>query len=57
MERQFKVEIITKNIGERFYTGYFNNRNLKDALEMVCLPMNLKYSYKDKSTIIIKKRK
>ena len=55
IERQFNVKIITKNIGNRYYTGYFSNKNLEDALEMVCLPMNLKYSYKDKSTIIIKK--
>ena len=55
IERQFNIKIITKNIGNRYYTGYFNNKNLEDALKMVCLPMNLKYSYKDKSTIIIKK--
>lgn len=57
IERQFKVKIITKNIGNRYYTGYFNNKNLEDALEMVCLPMNLEYSFKDASTIIIKERK
>ncbi len=57
IERQFNVKIITKNIGNRYYTGYFNNKNLEDALEMVCLPMNLEYSFKDASTIIIKKRK
>ena len=41
IERQFKVEIITKNIAERFYTGYFSNKNLEDALKMICLQMNL----------------
>ncbi len=57
IERQFKVEIITKNIDNRYYTGYFSNKNLEDALNVVCLPMNLKYSFKDASIIIIKKRK
>ena len=55
IERQFNIKIIAKNIDNRYYTGYFSNKNLEDALKMICLPMNLKYSYKDKSTIIIKK--
>ena len=55
IERQFNVKIITKNIGNRYYTGYFSNKNFEDALKMVCLPMNLEYSFKDTSTIIIKK--
>ena len=55
IERQFNVTIIAKNIGERYYTGYFNNKDLEEALEMVCLPMNLTYTIKNKSIIIIKK--
>lgn len=57
LERQYNVKIINKNIGTRYYTGSFNNRNINKALELICLPMNLQYSIKDSSIIIIRKRK
>lgn len=54
IERQFNVKIEAKNIDYRYYSGFFTTENINDALQMVCLPMNLKYSFKDESTIIIK---
>lgn len=41
--RQFNVEIIFTGDDTRLYTGYFNNKNLDEALEMVFKPMSLNY--------------
>lgn len=48
IERQFNVEIDCKNTNNRFYTGYFNNKDLNDALRLVCIPMEVEYTVKDK---------
>lgn len=53
IERQFNVKIIATNLGERYYSGSFNNKNLEDALKVICLPMNLKYEFNNKSTIYV----
>lgn len=44
LERQFNVHIQSTNISGRTYTGFFRKGNLKDALDLVCLPMGLTYS-------------
>lgn len=44
LERQFNVQINSTNISGRTYTGFFRKGNLKEALDMVCVPMGLKYS-------------
>jgi len=44
MERQFIIQINSTNISGRTYTGFFKKGNLKDALDMVCIPMGLRYS-------------
>jgi len=43
IERQFNVRITTKGIGNRFFTGSFSNKDLKEVIETVCSPMNLDY--------------
>jgi transmembrane sensor len=43
LERQFNVEIILRGDSTRLYTGYFSNKNLNEALEMVFKPLSLKY--------------
>jgi len=48
VERQFNVEIDCKNTNNRFYTGYFNNKDLNDALRLVCIPMEVEYTVKGK---------
>lgn len=48
VERQFNVEIDCKNTSNRFYTGYFNNKDLNDALRLVCIPMEVEYIVKGK---------
>lgn len=44
LARQFDVKINAPGINNRFFTGRFNNKNLNEALETVCLPMGLNYS-------------
>ncbi|HCY41640.1 MAG TPA: hypothetical protein DHV48_09845 [Prolixibacteraceae bacterium] len=53
IERQFDVKITTKGLENRFYTGGFTNKNLTEALEMVCLPMQLDYEIKNGNKIRI----
>jgi transmembrane sensor len=43
LERQFNVEIIYEDKEPRTYTGYFNNRNLDEALQLIFDPMSLTY--------------
>jgi len=49
IERQFNVEISYCDTGKRFYTGYFNNKDLNDALRMVSIPMDVSYSINGKA--------
>jgi transmembrane sensor len=42
IERQFNVNIAYKDSIRRSYTGYFNNSDLRAALDMVLIPMQLK---------------
>jgi transmembrane sensor len=44
VERQFNVKFVTKIKKENlFYTGGFTNKDIQEALESICLPMNLNY--------------
>lgn len=44
MERQFGIEIIVStDVSQRFYSGYFSNSDLKEALQLVFVPMGLTY--------------
>jgi transmembrane sensor len=52
-ERQFKVSVEAKGFEERFFTGSFSNKNLVEALNVVCIPMNLKYEIKGRNKVII----
>ena len=53
LERQFDVDVFIDGDTNRFYTGYFSNRSLDDALQLVCLPMNL--DWKTNGSMIILK--
>ena len=53
IERQFNVEIATKGLENRFFTGSFSNKNLNEVLETVCLPMHLDYEIKNGNKIKI----
>jgi ferric-dicitrate binding protein FerR (iron transport regulator) len=43
LERQFNIEIIFQGDDSRLYTGYFSNKDIDEALEMVFKPMSLTY--------------
>jgi len=53
--RQYRVNIITNgfNPATRYYTGYFTNKDLKQALDWVTIPMNLKYTFLNDTTVNI----
>ncbi|MCX7985795.1 MAG: FecR family protein [Bacteroidales bacterium] len=53
--RQYNISIISRNFNpsERFYTGYFTNKNLRQALDWITMPMSLQYSFINDTTIQI----
>jgi transmembrane sensor len=52
IERQFNVNLVYNDTAERYYTGYFSNADLNEALKMVCFPMQLNYKINNKIIII-----
>ncbi|MEL7003584.1 MAG: FecR domain-containing protein [Bacteroidota bacterium] len=52
-ERQFDIKIEYAGLEERIYTGYFNNKDLDEALKLVFIPMSLDYSL-DGNKLILK---
>jgi len=48
LARQFAVQIVINTNSNRLYTGYFNNQNLEEALNLVCQPMGLTWEIKEK---------
>jgi transmembrane sensor len=53
IERQFRVSIEINDLEKRFFTGSFSNKNLIEALNVVCIPMNLKYEIKGRNKVVI----
>lgn len=43
LERQFNIQIIYESKTPRIYTGYFNNKDLDEALQLIFQPMSLQY--------------
>ena len=43
LERQYNVEVVYESKDARTYTGYFNNRDLDEALQLIFQPMSLSY--------------
>lgn len=57
LERQYDVTIDYHSIdSDRIYTGYFNNTDLMEALQLVCLPLNLSYEILEGGQIKIFKK-
>ncbi len=56
LERQFNVNFVLPNTEGKFFTGEFSNKNLADALDIVCIPMNLTYEIEGNNTIHIKEK-
>lgn len=57
LERQFDVSIQFKGDGNRKATIDFSNENLNEALDVICLPMELSYEIKTRNKIIISENK
>jgi transmembrane sensor len=57
ISRQFNVKFIGKERENEYFTGSFTNKDLKAALEIVCIPMNLEYEIDKEGEISISDRK
>ena len=58
LSRQFNVDVKVDgfNPNERNYTGFFKRDNLANALDLICIPMELTYMISvDSTTVTIKK--
>ena len=53
IERQFNITIDYRASESRSYSGYFNDKNLDAALNLVCTPMQLNYKYINDWQILI----
>jgi ferric-dicitrate binding protein FerR (iron transport regulator) len=53
LARQFNVQLQLPSVGGRKYTGRFNNKSLEEALQLVCLPMGLRYSILENNVVLI----
>ncbi len=53
LERQYAITIQHPDLSGRMYTGYFNDKDLDEALQLVLVPMGLSYE-KNEDKIIIK---
>ncbi len=57
ISRQFNVRFIGKERKNEYFTGSFTNKDLRTALEIVCIPMNLEYEIDKKGEISISDKK
>jgi transmembrane sensor len=53
IERQFSVKFAGQNLDLRFFTGSFTNKDLREALDIVCIPLGLNYEIGNKGEIFI----
>jgi transmembrane sensor len=53
LSRQFNVKLQTPVLEGRKYTGRFSNKNLDEALQLVCVPMGLKYTVMNEQVVLI----
>jgi ferric-dicitrate binding protein FerR (iron transport regulator) len=51
--RQFNIKIKAQSHEGRIYTGRFSNKNLQEALQLICLPMGLTYRIENDSSVVI----
>ena len=53
VERQFDVQVSLPDTTDYIFNGYFTNKNIESALEMVCLPLGLAYEKTAQGTYAI----
>jgi ferric-dicitrate binding protein FerR (iron transport regulator) len=56
IERQFNVNFVVTKMAEKFYSGSFSNKNLVNALDVVCIPMGLTYEIGSNGKIFISEK-
>jgi transmembrane sensor len=56
IERQFNVKFVVRDSDQKYFTGSFTNNDLKNALDIVCIPMGLIYEIGNNGTIYIRER-
>lgn len=56
LERQFDVSIKLEGDASRLATVYFSNKNLNEALEIICIPMELNYEIRNKKKVTISEK-
>jgi transmembrane sensor len=56
MERQFNIKFVATEMKEKYFTGSFTNIDLENALEIVCIPMGLKYEIGNNGKIFIREK-
>jgi len=53
IERQFNVQVQYNGDAKRSITVSFTNRKLEEALDVICIPMGLKYEVENKNKVRI----
>jgi transmembrane sensor len=53
IERQFSVKFDAKDFAEKYFTGSFNNKDLRSVLDIVFIPMGLNYEIGSKGKISV----
>jgi len=56
IERQFNVNFVVTKMNKEYFTGSFTNKNLVNALDIVCIPMGLTYEIGSNSKIFISEK-
>jgi transmembrane sensor len=54
MERQFNVNFVVLKMEEKYFTGSFTNKDLVIALDIICIPLGLKYEIGSDNKIFIR---
>jgi ferric-dicitrate binding protein FerR (iron transport regulator) len=52
LERQFDVDIFLDTDTMRFYSGYFKRKDIEQALDLVCIPLDLNWRYSGELIVI-----
>jgi transmembrane sensor len=53
LQRQFNIEIDFDDSKQQMFSGYFTNKNVETALDMVCLPLGYRHEKTGESSFVI----
>jgi transmembrane sensor len=57
LERQYNITISASGLDNKYFSGPVTNKNLKEALDIICIPMNLDYEILTDNKVVIKSKK